>query len=42
MLLFKMKLEALPSVGSVVPRDMTHAITGRRRALNELLAVVAP
>lgn len=32
---------ALPSVGSVVPRDMTHAITGRRGALYQLLAVAA-
>lgn len=29
----------LPSVGSVVSRDMTHAITGRRGTLNQLLAV---
>lgn len=30
---------ALPSVGSVVSRDMTHAITGRCGTLNQLLAV---
>lgn len=30
---------ALPSVGSVVSRDMTHAITGRRGALYQLLAI---
>lgn len=30
---------ALPSVGSVVSRDMTHAITGRRGTLNQLLAI---
>jgi len=30
---------ALPSVGSVVPWDMTHAITGRRGALYQLLAI---
>lgn len=30
---------ALPSVGSVVPWDMTHAITGRRGTLYQLLAI---
>lgn len=33
------KMNALPSVGSVVSRDMTHAITGRRGTLNQLLAI---
>lgn len=32
-------IAALPSVGSVVSRDMTHAITGRRGALYQLLAI---
>lgn len=31
----------LPSVGSVVPRDVTHAIAGRCWTLYELLAVAA-
>lgn len=30
---------ALPSVGSVVPWNMTHAITGRRGTLYQLLAI---